>query len=181
LNHNKAALIDANIIAYGVRNNIPIEKLADEIKLHSYSSSETSYDVASGNHIDSPEEAERYALSMLGNRSGGSLIITDYHYRILEWRVWNNTNLKSIYQAVKESEISRISLPPKQISACNLYRNVGMASDNVENTTSCGISLLNMVWDKTVRSIICDPRGTYLKHYNYRMQKNSKYRIVICN
>jgi hypothetical protein len=41
LNHNKAALIDANIIAYGVRNIIPIEKLADEIKLHSYSSSET--------------------------------------------------------------------------------------------------------------------------------------------
>lgn len=180
LNHNKAALIDANIIAYGVRNNIPIEKLADEIKLHSYSSSETSYDVASGNHIDSPEEAERYALSMLGNRSGGSLIITDYHYRILEWRVWNNTNLKSIYQAVKESGGSHAFFATdNRTQHETLYRNVVMASDNGgKYNVMVDLLLLNRGQDKTVRfdhKVIHG--GTYLNHYNYRMSKNSKYRI----
>lgn len=108
LDHDVARVIDNELMKNGDTNSFSgVAQLTYRAPEIHYTPNSDSYKPASGNKIDSPDTAAKYALSAMNDRTGGTLIITDYHLRILEWRVWNNINPKAIYQAVKESGGSR--------------------------------------------------------------------------
>lgn len=103
LNHSKSAFISTDLVMDGFRSHTPPDIVAKATPIASYTPNQGSFKAADGLQIQNPEDAEMYALSTMNDRTGGTLIITDYQYRILEWRVWDSTNIESIYQAVKES------------------------------------------------------------------------------